>query len=180
MLTLKEKYREEVIPAMMKKFNYKNALQVPRIEKIVLNMGIGEASKNAGLMDKHVKELMNISGQKPVVTKAKKSIAGFKIRDGMPLGAKVTLRKDLMYNFLFKLITFALPKVKDFRGLNPNAFDGRGNYSFGVTEQLIFSEISYDEVQRQQGMNINITTTAKTDEEARELLKLMGMPFKRQ
>jgi large subunit ribosomal protein L5 len=143
-------------------------------------MGIGEASKNAGIMDKHLKELANIAGQKPVVTKAKKSIAGFKIRDGMPLGAKVTLRKDLMYNFLFKLITFALPKVKDFRGLNPNAFDGRGNYSFGVTEQLIFSEISYDEVQRQQGMNINITTTAKTDEEARELLKLMGMPFKRQ
>jgi large subunit ribosomal protein L5 len=180
MLTLKEKYRKEVVPAMMKKFNYKNELQVPRIEKIVLNMGIGEASKNAGLMDKHVKELANIAGQKPVVTRAKKSIAGFKIRDGMPLGAKVTLRKDLMYNFLFKLITFALPKVKDFRGLNPNAFDGRGNYSFGVTEQLIFSEISYDEVQRQQGMNINITTTARTDEEARELLKLMGMPFKRQ
>lgn len=180
MLTLKEKYRKEVVPAMMKKFNYKNPLQVPRVEKIVLNMGIGEASKNAGIMDKHLKELANIAGQKPVVTKAKKSIAGFKIRDGMPLGAKVTLRKDLMYNFLFKLITFALPKVKDFRGLNPNAFDGRGNYSFGVTEQLIFSEISYDEVQRQQGMNINITTTAKTDEEARELLKLMGMPFKRQ
>ena len=180
MLTLKEKYEKEVVPAMMKKFNYKNALQVPKIEKIVLNMGIGEASKNAGIMDKHVKELTNIAGQKPVVTKAKKSIAGFKIRDGMPLGAKVTLRKELMYNFLFKLITFALPKVKDFRGLNPNAFDGRGNYSFGVTEQLIFSEISYDEVQRQQGMNININTTAKTDEEARELLKLMGMPFKRQ
>jgi large subunit ribosomal protein L5 len=180
MLTLKEKYKKEVIPAMMERFNYKNPLQVPRIEKIVLNMGIGEASKNAGLMDKHVKELANIAGQKPVVTRAKKSIAGFKIREGMPLGAKVTLRKDLMYNFLFKLITFALPKVKDFRGLNPNAFDGRGNYSFGVTEQLIFSEISYDEVQRQQGMNINITTTAKTDEEARELLKLMGMPFKRQ
>ncbi len=180
MLTLKEKYEKEVVPAMMKKFNYKNALQVPKIEKIVLNMGIGEASKNAGIMDKHVKELANIAGQKPVVTKAKKSIAGFKIRDGMPLGAKVTLRKELMYNFLFKLITFALPKVKDFRGLNPNAFDGRGNYSFGVTEQLIFSEISYDEVQRQQGMNININTTAKTDEEARELLKLMGMPFKRQ
>ncbi len=180
MLTLKEKYKKEVVPAMMKKFNYKNPLQVPRVEKIVLNMGIGEASKNAGIMDKHLKELANIAGQKPVVTRAKKSIAGFKIRDGMPLGAKVTLRKDLMYNFLFKLITFALPKVKDFRGLNPNAFDGRGNYSFGVTEQLIFSEISYDEVQRQQGMNINITTTAKTDEEARELLKLMGMPFKRQ
>ena len=180
MLTLKEKYEKEVVPAMMKKFNYKNALQVPKIEKIVLNMGIGEASKNAGIMDKHVKELANIAGQKPVVTKAKKSIAGFKIRDGMPLGAKVTLRKELMYNFLFKLITFALPKVKDFRGLNPNAFDGRGNYSFGVTEQLIFSEISYDEVQRQQGMNININTTANTDEEARELLKLMGMPFKRQ
>lgn len=178
-IPLKEKYENEVKPAMMKEFGYKNIHQVPRLEKIVINMGIGEGSRNKDIIDIHAKELAVIAGQKPVVTKAKKSIANFKIRKGMPIGLKVTLRGVRMYNFLYKLINLVLPKVRDFRGLNPNAFDGRGNYSFGLTEQLVFPEISPDQVKRVQGMDIVIVTTAKTDEEARKLLELLGFPFKR-
>jgi len=179
-IPLKEKYKEEIIPAMIKEFGYKNVLQVPRIEKIVINMGIGEGSRNKDVVDTHAKELALIAGQKPVITKAKKSISNFKIRKGMPIGLKVTLRGLNMYNFLYKLINLVLPKVRDFRGLNPNGFDGRGNYSFGLTEQLVFPEISPDQVKRVQGMDIVIVTTAKTDDEARKLLELFGFPFKRQ
>jgi large subunit ribosomal protein L5 len=163
----------------MKEFGYKNIHQVPRLEKIVINMGIGEGSRNKDVIDIHAKELALIAGQKPVVTKAKKSISNFKIRKGMPIGLKVTLRGVNMYNFLYKLINLVLPKVRDFRGLNPNGFDGRGNYSFGLTEQLVFPEISPDQVRRVQGMDIVIVTTAKTDDEARKLLELFGFPFKR-
>jgi large subunit ribosomal protein L5 len=179
-IPLKEKYKEEIIPAMIKEFGYKNVLQVPRIEKIVINMGIGEGSRNKDVVDTHARELALIAGQKPVITKAKKSISNFKIRKGMPIGLKVTLRGLNMYNFLYKLINLVLPKVRDFRGLNPNGFDGRGNYSFGLTEQLVFPEISPDQVKRVQGMDIVIVTTAKTDDEARKLLELFGFPFKRQ
>ncbi|QTA38693.1 50S ribosomal protein L5 [Thermosipho ferrireducens] len=176
---LKEMYKNEIVPAMMKEFGYKNIHQVPKIEKIVINMGIGEGSRNKDVIDVHAKELTLIAGQKPVVTKAKKSISNFKIRKGMPIGLKVTLRGVNMYNFLYKLINLVLPKVRDFRGLNPNAFDGKGNYSFGLTEQLVFPEISPDQVKRVQGMDIVIVTTAKTDEEARKLLELFGFPFRR-
>ncbi|ACJ75672.1 50S ribosomal protein L5 [Thermosipho africanus H17ap60334] len=178
-IPLKEKYENEIKPAMMKEFGYKNIHQVPRLEKIVINMGIGEGSRNKDVIDIHAKELALIAGQKPVVTKAKKSISNFKIRKGMPIGLKVTLRGVNMYNFLYKLINLVLPKVRDFRGLNPNGFDGRGNYSFGLTEQLVFPEISPDQVRRVQGMDIVIVTTAKTDDEARKLLELFGFPFKR-
>lgn len=178
-IPLKEKYENEIKPAMMKEFGYKNIHQVPRLEKIVINMGIGEGSRNKDVIDIHAKELALIAGQKPVVTKAKKSISNFKIRKGMPIGLKVTLRGVNMYNFLYKLINLVLPKVRDFRGLNPNGFDGRGNYSFGLTEQLVFPEISPDQVRRVQGMDIVIVTTAKTDDEARRLLELFGFPFKR-
>lgn len=178
-IPLKEKYENEIKPAMMKEFGYKNIHQVPKLEKIVINMGIGEGSRNKDVIDIHAKELALIAGQKPVVTKAKKSISNFKIRKGMPIGLKVTLRGVNMYNFLYKLINLVLPKVRDFRGLNPNGFDGRGNYSFGLTEQLVFPEISPDQVRRVQGMDIVIVTTAKTDEEARKLLELFGFPFKR-
>lgn len=177
---LKDKYKNEIVPILMKEFNYKNIHQVPKIEKIVINMGVGEGARNPEIIEKHAQELAKITGQKPIITKAKKSISNFKIRRGMPIGIKVTLRGARMYNFLYKLINIVLPKVRDFRGLDPNSFDGRGNYSFGLSEQLVFPEISPDEVKRIQGMDITIVTTAKTDQEAKRLLELFGMPFKRE
>ncbi|MCD6545188.1 MAG: 50S ribosomal protein L5 [Thermotogae bacterium] len=179
-LPLKKIYDEEVVPTMMKEFGYKNKLQVPKLVKIVINMGIGEGSRNRDLIEQHAKELELIAGQKPVVTRAKRAISNFKIRKGMPVGVKVTLRGKNMYNFLYKFVNLALPKVRDFRGVNPNSFDGRGNFSMGVTEQLIFPEILPDQVKRIQGMDIIIVTTAKTNEEARRLLELLGMPFRKQ
>jgi large subunit ribosomal protein L5 len=176
---LKDQYEKEIVPALMKEFNYKNIHQVPKLVKIVINMGIGEGSRNYDLIERHANELAKITGQKPIVTRARKSISNFKIRKGMPIGLKVTLRGARMYNFLYKLINIVLPKVRDFRGLDPNSFDGRGNYSFGLSEQLVFPELSPDEVRRIQGMDITIVTTAKTDQEARRLLELFGMPFKR-
>ncbi|KXG75711.1 50S ribosomal protein L5 [Fervidicola ferrireducens] len=174
---LREKYEKEVIPALMKKFNYKNVMQVPRLEKVVLNMGISDAKENPKAIESATRDLAMITGQKPVVTKAKKSIASFKIRKGMAIGAKVTLRGNRMYEFLDKLFNIALPRVRDFKGLSPDAFDGRGNYTLGIREQLIFPEIDYDKIDKIRGMDITIVTTAKTDEEARELLKGLGMPF---
>ncbi|RKD25428.1 LSU ribosomal protein L5P [Caminicella sporogenes DSM 14501] len=179
MARLREKYKSEVVKALMEKFQYKNIMEVPKVEKIVINMGLGDAKDNRKLLDAAVKDLATITGQKPVITRAKKSVANFKVRTGMPVGAKVTLRGERMYEFLDRLITIALPRVRDFRGINPNSFDGRGNYALGVKEQLIFPEINYDEVEKVRGMDIIIVTTAKTDEEARELLKLMGMPFRK-
>jgi large subunit ribosomal protein L5 len=176
---LKEYYLNEVVPALMKKFNYKSPMQVPKIEKIVINMGVGEAAQNAKALDGAVEDLTLISGQKPVITRAKKSIAGFKIREGMPLGVKVTLRGDRMYHFFDKRVNLALPRVRDFRGVSPKSFDGRGNYTLGLKEQLIFPEISYDKVDKIRGMDVVIVTTANTDEEARELLALLGMPFRK-
>jgi len=176
---LKEKYLKEVVPALMEKFNYKNIMEVPAIEKIVINMGVGDAVQNSKLLDSAVEELTAISGQKPVITRAKKSIAGFKLREGMPIGTKVTLRKERMYEFLDKLISVSLPRVRDFRGVSPKSFDGRGNYTLGVREQLIFPEVDYDRVNKVRGMDIVIVTTAKTDEEGRELLTLLGMPFRK-
>jgi len=163
--------------AMMKKFGYKNIMQVPKLEKIVINMGVGEAKENKKLLDAAVADLETISGQKAIVTKARKSVANFKLREGMPIGTKVTLRADKMFYFMDKLVSVSLPRVRDFRGVNPNAFDGRGNYALGVKEQLIFPEIEYDKIDKVRGMDIIFVTTAKTDEEARELLKLLGMPF---
>ncbi len=174
---LKEKYANEVAQAMMQKFGYKNVMEIPKVEKVVINMGVGEAVGNPKVLDAAVNDMTLIAGQKPVITRAKKSIAAFKIREGMPIGAKVTMRGERMYQFLDKLFNIALPRVRDFRGINPKAFDGRGNYTLGVKEQLIFPEIEYDKVDKIRGMDIIIVTTAKTDEEARELLKLMGMPF---
>lgn len=179
MARLREKYNNEVIPLLMDKFKYKNPMEVPRIEKIVINMGVGEARENPKILDAAVNDLMIISGQKPVITKAKKSVAAFKIRAGMPIGAKVTLRGNRMYEFLDKLINVALPRVRDFRGVSPKSFDGRGNFALGIKEQLIFPEINYDKIEKIRGMDIIITTTAKTDEEARELLRLLGMPFRK-
>ncbi|ADL06922.1 50S ribosomal protein L5 [Thermosediminibacter oceani] len=176
---LKEKYEKEVIPAMMNKFNYKNVMQVPRLEKVVLNMGISDAKENPKAVESATRDMAAIAGQKPVVTKARKSIASFKIRQGMPIGAKVTLRGDRMYEFLDKLFNVALPRVRDFKGVSPDAFDGRGNYTLGIKEQLIFPEIDYDKIDKIRGMDITIVTTAETDEEARELLKGLGMPFAR-
>jgi large subunit ribosomal protein L5 len=176
---LKEKYLKEVTPALMSKFNYKSVMQVPKIEKIVINMGVGDAVQNAKALDSAVEELALISGQKPVVTRAKKSIAGFRLREGMPIGAKVTLRGERMYEFLDKLISVSLPRVRDFRGVSKKSFDGRGNYTLGIKEQLIFPEIDYDKVNKVRGMDIVIVTTANTDEEARELLTLLGMPFQK-
>ena len=164
---------------MMKKFGYKNKLQVPRIEKVVINMGVGEAKDNPKVLESAVNDLTIISGQKPIITKAKKSVAAFKIREGMPIGCKVTLRGNRMYDFVDRLISLALPRVRDFRGVNPDAFDGRGNYSLGIKEQLIFPEIEFDKVDKIRGMDIIFVTTAKTDEEARELLRLFGMPFRK-
>ncbi|MBE3569031.1 MAG: 50S ribosomal protein L5 [Bacillales bacterium] len=176
---LKEKYLKEVTPALMKKFNYKSVMQVPKIEKVVVNMGVGDAVQNAKALDNAVEELSLITGQKPLVTRAKKSIAGFRLREGMPIGAKVTLRGERMYEFLDKLISVSLPRVRDFRGVSKKAFDGRGNYTLGIKEQLIFPEIDYDKVSKVRGMDIVIVTTANTDEEARELLTEFGMPFQK-
>ncbi|WP_101847013.1 50S ribosomal protein L5 [Halobacillus sp. Marseille-P3879] len=176
---LKRKYQEEVVPSMMSKFNYDSVMQAPKIEKIVINMGVGDAVQNAKALDTAVEELSQISGQKPVVTKAKKSIAGFRLREGMPIGAKVTLRGERMYEFFEKLIAVSLPRVRDFRGISKKAFDGRGNYTLGVKEQLIFPEINYDKVDKVRGMDIVIVTTADTDEESRELLAQFGMPFQK-
>lgn len=175
---LKDKYKENVIPAMMKKFGYHNVMQVPKLEKVVVNMGLGEAIQNSKIIDAAVSDLMAITGQRPVVTKSKRSIAAFKLRAGMSIGAKVTLRGDRMYEFVDKLFNIALPRVRDFRGISPKSFDGRGNYSMGVREQLIFPEVDYDKIDKIRGMDIIFVTTAKTDEEAKELLKLMGAPFR--
>ncbi|MDQ0201790.1 50S ribosomal protein L5 [Neobacillus ginsengisoli] len=176
---LKEKFVKEVSPALVSKFNYKSVMQVPKLEKIVVNMGVGDAVANAKALDNAVEELATITGQKPVVTRAKKSIAGFRLREGMPIGAKVTLRGERMYEFLDKLVSVSLPRVRDFRGVSKKAFDGRGNYTLGIKEQLIFPEIDYDKVSKVRGMDIVIVTTANTDEEARELLTQFGMPFQK-
>ncbi|WP_110926013.1 50S ribosomal protein L5 [Bacillus massiliglaciei] len=176
---LKEKFQGEISPSLMGKFNYNSVMQVPKIEKIVINMGVGDAVSNSKALDTAVEELALISGQKPVVTKAKKSIAGFRLREGMPIGAKVTLRGERMYEFLDKLVSVSLPRVRDFRGVSKKSFDGRGNYTLGVKEQLIFPEIDYDQVSKVRGMDIVIVTTANTDEEARELLTQFGMPFQK-
>ena len=176
---LKEKYNKEVVPALIEKFEYKSVMQAPKVEKIVVNMGVGEAVSNAKALDKAVEELQIITGQKPLITKAKKSIAGFRLREGMPIGAKVTLRGERMYEFLDKLVTVALPRVRDFHGVSKKAFDGRGNYTLGVKEQLIFPEVDYDLVDKVRGMDIVIVTTANTDEESRELLTQLGMPFQK-
>ena len=177
MTRLQEKYRNEVIPALTQKFGYKNVMEVPKLEKIVINMGLGDCKDNAKALETAVNELATISGQKPLVTKAKKSIANFKVRAGMNVGAKVTLRSDRMYEFADKLISIVLPRVRDFRGVSAKAFDGRGNYALGVREQLIFPEIDYDKVEKIRGMEMIFVTTAKTDEEAKELLAQLGMPF---
>ena len=175
---LQEKYINEVVPAMTEKFGYKNVMELPKIAKIIINMGVGEAVGNPKALDAAVSDLTIISGQKPILTRAKKSMAAWKLRQGMPIGAKVTLRVGRMYQFLDKFMNIALPRVRDFRGISSNSFDGRGNYAIGLKEQLIFPEIEYDKIDKLRGMNIVVVTTAKTDEEARELLKLMGMPFK--
>lgn len=176
---LKDKYKNEVVPALMEKFNYRNVMEVPRLEKIIINMGVGEAKDNPKVLDKAVEELSTIAGQKAIVTKSKKSVANFKIREGMPIGCKVTLRDQKLYDFYDKLVSISLPRVRDFRGVSAKSFDGRGNYAIGVKEQLIFPEIEYDKVDKIKGMDIVVVTTANTDEEARELLSLMGMPFKK-
>ena len=176
---LKDKYLKEVVPAMQKKFNYANVNQIPRIEKIVLNMGLGDVKDNSKSLNLAVEELGLIAGQKPIITKAKKSVANFKLREGMNIGAKVTLRGTRMYEFLDRFISIALPRVRDFRGVNPNAFDGRGSFSYGVKEQLIFPEIAYEKIEKIRGFDVCIVTSAKTDDEARELLALMGMPFRK-
>ena len=178
METLREQYEKEVVPAMMKKFNYKSVMQVPKLEKIVINIGLGDVKDNPKALDKAIAELTMITGQKPIVTKARKSIAAFKLREGVNVGCKVTLRAGKMYDFAYKLFNVALPRVRDFRGLSPKSFDGRGNYSLGVKEQLIFPEIEYDKVDKTRGMDIIVVTSAKTDEEAKELLTLLGMPFR--
>ncbi len=179
MNVLREYYEKEIVDAMMKKFSYKNKMEVPKIEKIVINMGLGEAKENAKAIESAANDLAIIAGQKPIVTKAKKSIAAFKLRAGMPIGCKVTLRGEKMYSFANRLINLALPRVRDFRGVSANSFDGRGNYTLGVKEQLMFPEIRYDKIDKIRGMDIVFVTTAKTDEEARELLRLFGMPFKK-
>lgn len=179
MSRLREQYNSEIKDAMTKKFGYKNVMEVPKLEKIVINMGVGEAKENHKLLDTAAKDLEIITGQKAVITRAKKSIANFKLREGMPIGCKVTLRGERMYEFADRLINLALPRVRDFRGINPNAFDGRGNYALGIKEQLIFPEIEYDKIDKVRGMDVIFVTTAKTDEEARELLTLFGMPFQK-
>ena len=178
MAKLKEVYQERVIPALMKRFNYKNKMEVPKLEKIVINMGLGEAIQNIKILDSAVQEISQITGQKPVITKAKKSIAQFKLRTGMPIGCMVTLRKERMYEFFNRLVNVTLPRVRDFKGLSGKSFDGRGNYALGLREQLIFPEIHYDKIDKVKGMNIVVVTTAKTDEEGKELLRLLGMPFR--
>jgi large subunit ribosomal protein L5 len=178
MVRLKEMYEKQCIPQLMNEFGYKNPMQIPRLKKIILNMGMGEAVQNIKILDSAVAELTLISGQKPIVTRAKRSIAAFKLREGMPIGCKVTLRGDRMYNFLDKLVNVSLPRVRDFRGVSHKSFDGKGNYTLGIREQVIFPEIDYDKVEKVKGMNITIVTTAETDDEARSLLKLLGMPFR--
>ena len=177
---LKDSYRKEVVPALMKEFGYRNVMEAPRLEKIVINVGVGEALQNAKALDHTVQDITIITGQQPVVTRAKKSIAGFKLREGMTVGVKVTLRGDRMYDFLDRLCNVALPRRRDFRGFSPDSFDGRGNYSLGLREQLVWSEIDYDSIDKVRGMEMSIVTTAKTDEEGRCLLRLLGMPFARQ
>ena len=179
MPTLKTKYQQEVAPALMKKFEYKSVMQIPKIDKVVVNVGCGEARDNAKVLDAVVRDLTTITGQKAIITIAKKSVANFKLREGMPIGAKVTLRGDKMWEFLDRLFNVALPRVRDFRGINPNAFDGRGNYALGIKEQLIFPEIEYDKIDKIRGMDIIICTTAETDEEAKALLEQVGAPFER-
>lgn len=179
MSRLSEKFKNEVSPSLVEKFDYSSVMEAPRVDKIVLNMGIGDAVSNTKNLDKAVEELALIAGQKPVVTRAKKSIAAFRLREGMPIGAKVTLRGERMYEFLDKLVSVSLPRVRDFRGVSPKSFDGRGNYTLGIKEQLIFPEIDFDDVNKVRGLDITIVTTAETDEEGRELLKQMGMPFKK-
>ncbi|MEF2821657.1 MAG: 50S ribosomal protein L5 [Oscillospiraceae bacterium] len=179
MPTLKTKYTEEVAPALMKKFEYKSVMQIPKIDKVVVNVGCGEARDNAKVLDAVVRDLTTITGQKAIITIAKKSVANFKVREGMPVGAKVTLRGDKMWEFLDRLFNVALPRVRDFHGINPNSFDGRGNYAMGIKEQLIFPEIEYDKIDKIRGMDIIICTTAETDEEAKALLELVGAPFER-
>ena len=179
MSRLRDTYENEIRTEMIKKFGYKNVMQVPKLEKIVINMGVGEARDNAKILESAVKDLTEISGQKPVICKAKKSVANFKLREGMPIGCKVTLRGDRMYEFADRLINLALPRVRDFRGVSADAFDGRGNYALGIKEQIIFPEIEYDKVDKVRGMDIIFVTTARTDEESRELLRLFGMPFKK-
>ncbi|MET3291450.1 50S ribosomal protein L5 [Brevibacillus fluminis] len=176
---LKEKYTQEIVPSLVAKFNYASVMQVPKVEKIIINMGVGEAVANSKALDTALEDLQLISGQKPVVTRAKKSIAGFKLREDMPIGAKVTLRGERMYHFLDKLMNVSLPRVRDFRGISSKAFDGRGNYTLGLKEQLIFPEVEYDKIDKVRGMDIVIVTSAKTDEESRELLTQMGMPFRK-
>jgi len=178
MAKLKEVYREKVVPALIKRFSYRNKMEVPRLEKIVINMGLGEAIQNIKILDSAVQELSLITGQKAVITKAKKSIAQFKLRSGMPIGAVVTLRKERMYEFFNRLVNVTLPRVRDFKGLSGKSFDGRGNYALGLREQLIFPEIHYDKIDKVKGMNIVIVTSARTDEEGKELLRLLGMPFR--
>lgn len=177
MSRLKSLYNDEIVESLTKKFGYKNVMQVPKLDKIVINMGVGEAKDNAKVLETAVKDLETVTGQKAILTKAKNSIANFKIREGMPIGCKVTLRGEKMYEFLDRLVNLALPRVRDFRGVNPNSFDGRGNYALGIKEQIIFPEIEYDKVDKVRGMDIIFVTTAKTDEEARELLKSFNMPF---
>lgn len=175
---LKDKYQSEVIPAMQQRFGYKNIMQAPRLEKVVLNMGVGRATQNSKLLDAAAADLAIIAGQKPIITRARKSVSNFKLREGMPIGTKVTLRGDRMYEFLDKLMNINLPRVRDFRGVSPKSFDGRGNYSLSVKEQLVFPEIDYDQIEQIQGMDITIVTTARTDEEAKGLLEFLGMPFR--
>ena len=176
---MRAEFDERIVPAMIEKFGYKNRMEVPRLDKIVINMGVGEATQDKKKVDTAAQEMELIAGQKPVITKAKKSIAQFKLREGMPIGVKVTLRRERMYEFLDRLVTIALPRVRDFRGLNPRSFDGRGNYAMGLKEQLVFPEINYDRIEKVRGMDIIVTTTAKTDDEARELLRLFNFPFPR-
>jgi large subunit ribosomal protein L5 len=178
MSRLKEKYQKEITPLMMKEFRYRNIMQVPKLEKIVLNVGLGEGIQNAKAIDAAVEDITAITGQRPIITKAKKSIAGFKLREGMTIGCMVTLRRDRMYEFLDRLVSVALPRVRDFRGISPKAFDGRGNFSLGIKEQIIFPEINYDKVDRPRGLSVSIVTSAKTDEEGFFLLKQLGMPFR--
>ena len=179
MSRLKEHYQNEIVDAMIKKFGYKNIMEVPKLDKVVINMGVGEAKENAKVLESAIADMEKIAGQKAVVTRAKNSVANFKIREGMPIGCKVTLRGEKMYEFVDRLINLALPRVRDFRGVNPNAFDGRGNYALGIKEQLIFPEIEYDKIDKVRGMDVIFVTTAKTDEEARELLAQFNMPFAR-
>jgi len=178
-MSLKERYKKEVVPALMKELGHDNQFQIPHLEKVIVNIGLGDGAQNAKLFDNGIEELQAITGQKPIITRAKKSIAGFKIRQGMPIGAKVTLRGDRMYDFIAKLTGIVLPRIRDFRGLNPKGFDGRGNYNLGLKDQLVFPEINYDKVQRMRGMNITIVTSARTDMEARTLLEHLGFPYRK-